>query len=321
TGDGKIVFSAVGGVPPYAFSYTRDGLTVSPAQGDTAFNLIPASYTAIVTDANNCTASTLVNVGAPPVDVYAAYADTTSCFGPEYRDGRIRITGLTIENAPYRFRLNNGEFSTTGIFDNLAAGWYTIHAVNNFGCDTSFSIEVPQPLPASVDIVPDDTTVLMGSTLQLKGYLKPYGIEDITAYEWSPDNGLSCVDCYNPILYAYAGNTYTLTIRYRNNCFAQSTVRIKVLNNEELYVPNVFSPNKDGFNDRFEVFGKGIKDFNLKIFNRWGEKIFETNNQYDSWDGTYKGVLQEPGVYTYVLIVTYLDNKEINRKGTVTLIR
>jgi gliding motility-associated-like protein len=322
TGDGKILMSANGGVKPYSFAYTLDGINVIQVSGDTAFNLKPTSYSVIVTDGNNCTASTLVNVGSPAVDVYAAYADTTSCYGTEYKDGRIRVSGLTTSNAPYRFQLNDsGVFSTSGIFENLASGMYKIYAVNNFGCDTAFTIEVPQPLPASVDIVPDDTTLLLGESIQLFGYLKPYGEDVITAYSWTPSTGLSCVDCFNPLALPYINSNYQLTIFYKNGCFAASSVRIKVLNNEELFVPNLFSPNGDGVNEKFEVFGYGIKDFSMKIFNRWGEKIFESDNQYKSWDGTYKGVLQNPDTYAYVLRVIYLDDKEVVRKGTITLVR
>lgn len=323
TGDGKIAMTAVGGTLPYTFAYTVDGINIVPVNGDSIFNLIPGSYSVIVTDGNNCTASTLVNVGAPPVDVYAAFADSTSCFGSEYKDGRIRVTGLTADNAPYKFQIDdNGTFSTTGVFENLSAGMHKIYAVNNFGCDTTFMIEVPEPLPASVDIMPDDTTILLGESIQLFGYLKPYGLDAISAYSWTPSAGLSCVDCYNPVAQPYkSNNTYHLTIFYNNGCFASSFVNIKVQNNLELFVPNLFSPNGDGFNDKFEVFGFGIRDFKMKIFNRWGEKVFESNNQSDSWDGMFKGVMQNPDVFTYLLQVVYLDGKEVTRKGTITLVR
>jgi gliding motility-associated-like protein len=183
-------------------------------------------------------------------------------------------------------------------------------------------IEVPEPLPASVDIMPDDTTILLGESIQLFGYLKPYALDAITGYSWTPSTGLSCVDCYNPVAQPYSNNNkYQLTIFYNKGCFASSTVRIKVQNNLQLFVPNLFSPNGDGANDKFEVFGYGIKDFKMKIFNRWGEKVFESINQYDSWDGTYKGLMQNPDIYTYLLQVIYLDDKEATRKGTITLVR
>ncbi|MFT5620383.1 MAG: gliding motility-associated-like protein, partial [Flavobacteriaceae bacterium] len=83
-----------------------------------------------------------------------------------------------------------------------------------------------------------------------------------------------------------------------------------------------FTPsNFDEVNRRFEVFGEGIEYITLQVFNRIGEKIFESKNQNATWDGTYKGELQSPGVYTYFVSVEYLDGKVVDRKGSVTLLR
>jgi gliding motility-associated-like protein len=76
-----------------------------------------------------------------------------------------------------------------------------------------------------------------------------------------------------------------------------------------LYVPNAFTPNGNGTNDTWEIFGnkKTWKFVHILIFNRWGEKMFESNDINFQWDGTYKGTLQEPNVYVYVLDVTFID--------------
>ena len=79
--------------------------------------------------------------------------------------------------------------------------------------------------------------------------------------------------------------------------------------------------NYDNVNNRFEVYGEGIEYVTMQVYNRIGEKIFESSNQQVGWDGTYKGELQNPGVYTYYVSVEYLDGKVIDRKGSVTLIR
>lgn len=323
TGDGKIAVAGVGGAGTYVIKYTADGVNYNTISGDTAFNLAPASYSVVITDGNGCTASTLANVSSPPIDVYAAYPDSTSCFGTEYKDGGIKVYGLTAFNSPYRFSLDdNSTYSTTGIFDKLSTGSHKIHAVNNFGCDTTFFITVPSPLPASVDIVPDDTTISLGDKIQLYGKLKPYANDAVNEYVWSPSAGLSCADCYDPVAQPYKSeNEYKLTINYNKNCVASSSVRITVVNNLIPFVPNLFTPNGDGVNDVFEIYGYGIRDFSLKIFNRWGEKVFESTNQYDSWNGTYKGVLQNPDIFTYTLQLIYLDDKEVFRKGTITLVR
>ncbi len=321
--DGKIIPTGVGGTTPYTFSYSIDGISFLPGANDTIKNLAPASYQLVITDAQNCTAGTLVNIGTPPKDVYDVIVDSTSCFGKEYTDGSIRIIGLTAVNAPHQYKIDDSNvFSQTGNFPNLAAGQHKIYALNNFNCDTTFFITVPEPLPASVDIFPDDSTIQMGQSIQLNSLLKPYPQSDITSYVWTPSTGLNCVDCPNPIATPFSRSTeYSLTIYYNKGCFASTSVVVNVEGNPELFIPNLFSPNGDGVNDRFEIFGFGIRDFDLKIFNRWGEKVFESSNQFSYWDGSYKGVMQNPEVYTYLLNVTYLDSRAVTKTGTVTLVR
>jgi len=88
-----------------------------------------------------------------------------------------------------------------------------------------------------------------------------------------------------------------------------------------IYIPNAFSPNGDGLNDVLQVYGAIIKEVHFMIFNQWGEKVFETNNQSVGWDGYYKRKAQPSGVYMYVCKLKLLDGTEVDRKGSVNLIR
>jgi gliding motility-associated-like protein len=321
--DGKIVIRPVGGTTPYAYSYSRDAVNYFNAASDTIRNVSPASYQVLVTDINNCTATTLVNVGAPAVDVFDFTTDSTSCFGSEYSDGAITVIGLTVSNQPYLYRIDNSSsLVPDGQFDALQAGVHSIYVINNFGCDTTFDVEVYEPLPATVDIYPNDSTVDFGQSLQLHTAFQPYPVSDIVSYNWSPSKGLSCVDCPNPVVSVFdRENNYELTVIYNGGCIARSNATVFVDGKRELFVPNIFSPNGDGANDVFAVYGFGIRDFDLKIFNRWGEKVFETTTQGVGWDGTFKGKLLNPEVYTYLLDIVYLDGKKTMQTGTVTMVR
>ena len=88
-----------------------------------------------------------------------------------------------------------------------------------------------------------------------------------------------------------------------------------------LDVPNAFTPNNDGINDKIFVRGFGIKRLIWRIYNRWGAMLFETNDKQQGWDGTYKGALQPKEVYHYVLDVEYSDNTTFQKKGDITLLR
>jgi gliding motility-associated-like protein len=115
--------------------------------------------------------------------------------------------------------------------------------------------------------------------------------------------------------------TFTVVYTDQAGCEATDFINIAVLNDQSLYIPNAFSPNGDGKNDELKIYARFVKEFNWSVFNRWGEKVFETNDINFGWDGRYKGVLQPPSVYVYYLTVTYLNNKTVHNQGSVTLIR
>ena len=90
----------------------------------------------------------------------------------------------------------------------------------------------------------------------------------------------------------------------------------------ELFIPNIFSPNGDGSNDVFYVRGTGFSGFQLIIYNRWGEKVFETTENTAGWDGTYKEEPLNPGVFVYYVFASYTtDGSEVTKKGNITLIK
>jgi gliding motility-associated-like protein len=86
-------------------------------------------------------------------------------------------------------------------------------------------------------------------------------------------------------------------------------------------VPNVFSPNNDGKNDIFYVYGNYISKIELQIYNQWGQHITPITDKNKGWDGKFKGNPQPVGVYVYVLKVEMQDKREINMKGSITLVR
>ena len=100
---------------------------------------------------------------------------------------------------------------------------------------------------------------------------------------------------------------------------SQSNI-VEVMPPANLYVPNAFTPNGDGTNDTFGAKGDGIIEFNIQIFNRWGELVFESNDITKQWDGIYKGEKAETGVYAYSITATGEKTNQISKSGSVTLI-
>ncbi len=122
--------------------------------------------------------------------------------------------------------------------------------------------------------------------------------------------------------------TYSITVFNESGCLSTDEVTVTVEKKKLVYVPNAFSPNSDGDNDVFMIYGGNdvLKIKSFQIFNRWGAVVFEQNEfqpndpQY-GWDGTYKGQTLNPGVFVYFAEIEFIDGKVEIFKGDLTLFR
>jgi gliding motility-associated-like protein len=321
--DGKIIAFSNGGIPNYTLSYASGSGVFQSVLGDTIYNLIPDLYNVELKDANGCITSKSIRVNSPIADRFDYIAEKTSCFGAQYKDGNVAIIVLEPQNAPYNFTLLGSYISnTTGFFKNLGAGIYNVNITNKHGCDTVITVYVPEPEDAVLEVFPKDTVVETGQPITLQVNLIPYTNQAIKHYMWSPQQGLSCVDCPSPVFVSYDDRTeIDVTVVYNNGCQASAKAVIETELHPSLFAPNMFSPNRDGINDKFFVYANKVKDFKLNIYNRWGEKVFTTESLTEGWDGYYKDIPQEPGVYVYVVEITFLNHQKITQSGSVTLVR
>ncbi|MBP6730572.1 MAG: gliding motility-associated C-terminal domain-containing protein, partial [Chitinophagales bacterium] len=315
--DGSVEVSVSGGTPPIAFIWTNS--SVSPIIS----NLAPGTYSVTVSDVNGCDTSLTVAFTAPPlISVDELIIDSVSC--PAYTDGAIQISGTggtPGSPAPYEYSIDGTNFFASEKFINLPAGAYKLIIRDSEGCTLDTTVQVFEPIKPALTILPQDSTIDPGETITLFSSLSDYTTADIHLYSWSPFNGLNCTDCPTVLATPYTTTSYTLTVNYLEGCSVSQTVTVYVGNGDDFYAPNAFTPNGDGNNDVFAIYGAGLAKASLQIFNRWGEKIFDSSNQWLGWDGTYKGTQQNPGVYTYQVQAVYLNGKTKEKKGTVTLIR
>ncbi len=136
--------------------------------------------------------------------------------------------------------------------------------------------------------------------------------------------GMDCSTCTDVNIQPGHSTLYTVVGTDTNGCEAKDTVSVTVIEDHVLFPPNAFSPNGDGNNDVFQLFGNlaGIKKFNIMIFDRWGEKVFEANEPTFTWDGIYKGEPLGPTVCVYVMKAVFLDgHNEKIYKGSITILR
>ena len=115
---------------------------------------------------------------------------------------------------------------------------------------------------------------------------------------------------------------YLLRVSITQGCIGYDTINIKYYLGPDMYVPNAFSPNGDGVNDRFRFIPVGITSYEFfRIFNRWGEEIHSSTDFRNGWDGTIKGRPAPVDTYIWILRGKDLNGQTILRKGTVTLVR
>nr|MBA2249524.1 gliding motility-associated C-terminal domain-containing protein [Chitinophagaceae bacterium] len=201
---------------------------------------------------------------------------------------------------------------------------YMVIGMDGNGCfkDTGYVPIKVFPLP-SVH-AGDDKSISVGQSIDLFPTISP----DVTGVNWSPTSGIFR-NAYPGITVKPSVSTeYTVEVSNAGGCIARDKVSIYVTcNNSNIFVPNTFSPNGDGTNDIFYPRGSGIFKIKLfRIFNRWGEVIFEkaninANEASQGWDGTFKGQKLPPDVFVYTMDVVCENNTLLIFKGNVALIQ
>lgn len=141
-------------------------------------------------------------------------------------------------------------------------------------------------------------------------------------YRWSPANGLSNSSIANPIYNGASEQEYLINITTQAGCPVVDTLLVRSFPEREIYVPDYFTPNGDGKNDILFPFLVGVTHFkSFRVWNKWGELVFQTSTSGIGWDGIFRGVAQPLGSYLWIAEGLDIYGKPIQRNGTVLLIR
>ncbi|RMF27341.1 MAG: hypothetical protein D6765_07695, partial [Bacteroidetes bacterium] len=248
------------------------------------------------------------------------------CFGEE--TGSIIVTSVSGGQAPYTLLLDGqavGTFSQPPfVLSNLPAGTYTLELEDAGGLRIERSLELPAP-PAN--------TVQLDSLIQLRlgesTTLSPTLNFTPTQFLWEPPDFLDCTDCPAPLVQQPGRTlTYTLTVFDANGCPWSARVTVEVSRKVAVFVPNVFSPDDDGINDRLSLFaGPEITRVRrFLVFSRWGELVFRAenfppNDPTIGWDGTFLGQDMDPAVFVWFAEVELADGTTERLEGDVVLLR
>ncbi len=243
------------------------------------------------------------------------------CFGDTFQ---LSVSSNSTDSLSYNWSPNpeiiTGDFTPAITTSPNGTTIYTVTITNPQGCVIALTKRVyVSPLPTlALGATADKDTIFEGQSVQL--YSLPNGF----SYSWSPSSTLNNSTFQNPI--ATPSRTTTYRVRVTDTgCVRTATITIYLIDvvcgPPDLYIPNAFTPNGDGDNDELLVRGNNITKMTLRVYHRWGEKVFETSNLNEGWDGTYKGKECDPAVFVYYLDIECKGGETYQEKGNVSLIR
>ncbi|GIV34939.1 MAG: hypothetical protein KatS3mg031_2474 [Chitinophagales bacterium] len=285
-----------------------------------AYQTTSGTYTEVLTSSAGCDSTVILHLS---VRLSELVGDTTFiCDGEE----TILHGGGGYETYLWMPGGETASAITAGV------GLYELSVTDDAGCTASVWYAVYSYPSINLYVLPYDSTLQRGESVQVQ-VLSDSGVQ--LSYQWIPAVGLSCSDCPTPYITPLRDTFYMVIATDAYGCSDTISVFLDVLNpvnpsgdiDPIFYVPNAFSPNGDNHNDVFRVELTDYASFRLLIFDRWGEKLFESRDPSVGWDGTYHGELMMPGVYVYYLDIKFIERVNIppsylqHRKGSLTLIR
>lgn len=254
-------------------------------------------------------------ISEPPVLSVQAVSEEAVC-GKDGRAYPVVAGGLP----PYLFTWNTTPPSGIDTLRNLLPGTYRLVVTDQNGCIDSTEAIIPGPEVFDVQITPPNPTIIFGDNIQLESVVnRPTGN---FAYQWIPEDGLSCPDCNNPTVTVFQTKTYFLFVSDQiNGCEASDTITITVEGTPNVFIPNAFTPNGDQRNDILKIYGLGIISGEIFIYDSRGFLVYKGRVEDNGWDGTVNGTPAQEGVYFYQADVAFVDNSNQKLNGQIVLMR
>jgi len=309
---------------PSAYNFQWEGNGVTSTESDIT-DLSPGNYSLTITDlTGECSDIQSFQIEEPEdLEITAQVLEEAGC--DELTENTIIVNRTSDGQNNVQYAINNEEFSEENHFIVPTGQSYEITAMDEMGCTTTTTIDVPET-SGLITNIPERVILDLGEEMELEiGYESTNPIN----IQWEDDPTLSCTDCPNPIINPTQTTTYTLILSDDNGCSKDATIIVFIRKTDKIYTPTAFSPNNDGINDYFNIFtGANVASVDgLQIFNRWGDRVFQSaggytaNNNEAGWDGKYKDRLAEPGVYVYFAEITFLDGTTDILSGEVSLVK
>jgi len=312
--DGNLQALATGGVPNYIYAWSSNQTT------DLINNLPAGNYTVTVTDNSGCSIVENFEMFAPTALNLTADFSNPICDGPS--TGFVNVIQNSGGIAPYTFSLDGNNFTPDLLFEGLTEGTYELEMMDANGCIFSIMETLVAPQIPTIDLG-ENVVINLGEVFTFQTAFNNVNLQEII---WTPSDGFDCEDCFAPTFLPLNSGNYTLFVSSEDDCPATDSMTITVNKFRQFFAPNAFSPNFDGYNDYFTLYGGPEVELikKLSVFNRWGAVIFEGNDLESSvdtqgWDGTFNGKTVNTDVYIWMAEIQFLDGEVISYSGDLTV--
>lgn len=226
------------------------------------------------------------------------------------------------DNSPVTFTwkkeqelLRSGESTAGDTIRGLSPGDYSVRMVTTTGCDTTIRFTIAPYPETLLTVTPENAKIKYGDSIQLQA-------DGAIFYAWWPSGTVSNDTLPDPYVRPLKPTVYTVLGLNAYGCRNTARVNIDIDYQMPVFIPNAFSPNGDGTNDVFRLGNISYQKLAaFKIFNRWGQQLFETMDPNKGWDGTQQGKPCNTDTYYYLVIINYPDGASKTFKGDLTLIR
>lgn len=246
------------------------------------------------------------------------------CYG--VHDGKIEVIDVIGGLPPYTFALGQGTPGSSSMFLNLRPGSHTIQVIDQNNCRSRQTVILEQPERLVVDLGPDRIEEAGEPFEIIPSFNVP--VQEIVDYYWHGFDQLNCPTCPEIELTLYEQTRIYLKVTDERGCVASDDINIQVRKKRRVFIPNSFTPDDDGTNDRLVIYGgEEVEEIEaFYIFDRWGEKLFfnenfPPNSEPDGWDGTFNNRKLNPGVFVFHVKVRFRDGTKEDYFGDVTLLK
>lgn len=300
-----------------SWHWSGPNLSSTSTQNTSALPSDTSVYQVIGIDQFGCSDTDWVNLYVLFPFTSVCPNDTIICSGHPVQLSSNGPPGSTYSWHPDNGSLNN-PFIQNPVATPLNSANYFVIVYDGYCFHDTCSTFIDVNQSPTVNAGPDIT--ISAGTHQLLNAI--YSTNNGT-YSWTPSNGLSCDNCPTPTASPAVNTTYTVMYTDNEGCTASDSLVIFVICDDAvIFVPDIFSPNHDGLNDVLFVRSNGLATLNyFRVFNRWGEKLFESNSYDIGWDGTRDARPVEPDVYIYWLDATCTNGQTIQLHGNVTVLK